>query len=295
MRPPKQVSEESLHAAWMHLSHKDLDLLGDWRFDKDFLRELSGKLVGKQLGIIDSFFAPALAEMLHNESVQHLAWGRKVGDPLETTPLGQQGGLKEYNAQSNPNERCVFVAGALTAPGREKFFSYNIIEDRELELPGRMAVQELFRQREWIKGWTILLTGTDEGIDELFMTEVLFREYRPGDYINLHTDQNIYPGEYNERRLCFSYWTPSPDWDPEWGGSFVWCGKGVRNPQGTGGHFPNSFRAPTRYNQAGFFVPSDESWHIVDRVSEAVGPSRHRFSFTSWLEERMPQSGLAEL
>jgi len=299
MRPPKQLSEKGLHAAWRYLTHKDLNLLGDWRFDKSFLLDLNKRLAGRHVGIIDNFFVPEFAELLHNESVKHLAWGRDFGDPFESTPLGPLG-MKEYNKHFNPNERCVFVERAL---GSESFFRYNVIEkpkdveDDKLpldELPGRMAVQKLFRQRKWIKGWTILLTGTDKGTDGLSMSSPYFREYRAGDYINFHTDVGTERGNLN-RKFCFNYWTPSPGWNPDWGGSFVWCGVGVQNPQGTGGYFPTAFRAPTRYNQVGMFVPSEDSWHIVDRVSDAADRSLHRFSFTSWLEERGPPPGSVEL
>lgn len=303
-RPPKKISEKALDAAWRYLTHKDLDLLGDWRFDKDFLRELNRKLVGESVGIIENFFTPALAEMVHNESLQTLAWNVAEGDPFEGTPLGKLGGLKEYGTQFNPNERCVFVDRGIRDPGfspMEKgiFFRYNIQpelhrlpQQEQQKLPGRKAVEELFRQRKWIKGWTILLTGTDKGVDASYMTPAIFREYRPGDYINMHRDNG---NDFVERRLCFNYWTPSPDWDPEWGGSFVWCGAGTQRPQETKSHFPAAFRAPTRYNQVGMFVPTEVSWHIVDRVSDAADPSRHRFSFTSWLEERHLPPGSVEL
>merc|ERR1740121_2453572 len=77
--------------------------------------------------------------------------------------------------------------------------------------------------------------------------------------------------------------------------SFVWCGAGLPNYQQPHmPHFPPAFRAPTRYNQVGMFVPTEESWHIVDRVSDAADPSHHRFSFTSWLEEG-PPPGSVEL
>ncbi|CAK0876331.1 unnamed protein product [Prorocentrum cordatum] len=125
------------------------------------------------------------------------------------------------------------------------------------------------------------------------MSDPYFREYRAGDYINIHTDvvrqrQNV------RRRLCFNYWTPSPGWDSAWGGSFVWCGGFVKRPGG-GGAFPAAFRAPTRYNQVGMFVPSEDSRHFVDRVSDAADPSHHRFSFTSWLEDTTPPPGSEEL
>jgi len=293
MRPPKQISEKSLHAAWRYFTHKDLDLLGDWRLDKDFLRELNGKLVSQQIGIIDNFFKPELAEMLHNESVHHFTRAKHYGNPMENTPVALVGGLKEYNAHVDPNERCGFLAKTLD---RDLSLSYHILdgpeilESEELKLPGRMAVQKLFRQRKWIKAWTILLTGTDKGVDDLSMSPPSFREYRQGDYINFHNDM------VKNRRLCFNYWTPSPDWDPDWGGSFVWCGTGYSKSGGRMGDqseevidFPKSFRVRTRYNQVGMFVPQMQTWHAVDRVGDAVGPSRHRFSFTSWLEEGQEQ------
>jgi hypothetical protein len=304
MRPPKQLSNKSLHAAWRYLTHKDLDLLGDWRFDKDLLVDLNRKLVSHQVGIIDNFFVPSLAEMLHNEVVQksNEGWfGHDFGDPFDCKEgwLGPLG-MKDYNKHFDPGERCVIVERAYGSPAFFRYHKYRQPEGVKNdtlpleELPGRLAVQKLFRQRKWIKGWTILLTGTDKGIDRLSMSDPDFREYRAGDYINAHTDEGSDKRDYH-RKLCFNYWSPSPDWNPEWGGSFVWCSVGVQNPQGTGGIFPAAFRAPTRYNQVGMFIPTPDSFHIVDLVGDAADPSRHRFSFTSWLQERSPPPGSAEL
>eukprot|EP01062_Namystynia_karyoxenos_P049493 TRINITY_DN37929_c0_g1_i1.p2 TRINITY_DN37929_c0_g1~~TRINITY_DN37929_c0_g1_i1.p2 ORF type:complete len:237 (+),score=42.06 TRINITY_DN37929_c0_g1_i1:425-1135(+) len=111
--------------------------------------------------------------------------------------------------------------------------------------------------------------------------------YRPLDFNTPHTDTGS-----SQRMLALTVHLPvgpgGSEWDPLWGGNFIWCGPSrtpYGAPLGAGGlrgkWATPAVSIPARWNQLVLFAVTQDSWHFVQPVRSAP-PDARRISLQAW-------------
>eukprot|EP00927_Polykrikos_kofoidii_P036920 TRINITY_DN31123_c0_g1_i1.p1 TRINITY_DN31123_c0_g1~~TRINITY_DN31123_c0_g1_i1.p1 ORF type:complete len:510 (-),score=65.20 TRINITY_DN31123_c0_g1_i1:215-1522(-) len=264
------------------LRHRDLAVLGSWRENTTALREMNDKLRKNTFWSVDEFFDGAVARELFQDMKRMSDEDQVFSLLTSEEPPRVAGSRKNDFAINKPAAAECQRLDTIPFDYRHHDWTKDLTKNDYKQVS---AILRALQSSNWAKAINILLRGTgfsvlhENATDRLKTATVMFREFEPGDYSLLHTD-NIVHGE-NFRVLSLNAWFSTPGWRSEFGGNFLWCG-GKKN-------FVGAERLTPEFNQLAVFLPlanvagEKGSNHLVEIVHDNHGREFRRFSLTSFM------------
>lgn len=266
--------------------------LGPWRANTTLIQKMNMHIVSGTQSLVDGFLHDGFVDKLYNEILAYSKTDKfhLNGFGLDIGKTGLD--MKAYHKAWDPAKRCNLLYrgihdGSLMRDDgsfhhRLNHFSFNDLEGNGEDYPAIKLMHYGMQNLKWMQAMNLLLTGSGKRIrakPELRVQKKFpfFREFKMGDYALLHTD--MAPNEQGDTRgLSINGWLGTPGWKAEWGGNFLWCG-GHLAKDANGKLFSDAERTLPGYNQAGFFLPHNETWHAVELVEDSKPSDFRRFSF----------------
>eukprot|EP00929_Paragymnodinium_shiwhaense_P013325 TRINITY_DN12118_c0_g1_i1.p1 TRINITY_DN12118_c0_g1~~TRINITY_DN12118_c0_g1_i1.p1 ORF type:complete len:456 (+),score=96.29 TRINITY_DN12118_c0_g1_i1:111-1478(+) len=268
------------------LASPELRALGSWKANATALREMNGRLRANTFWGVEGFFQETVANELYEDFVSMAEESAFSLLTSETPPL-TAGARKGLFAESEPVVDTCKRLEAIPFDYRHHDWTKDLTET-EKTYKQVFKLRSAFMSPAWAKVVNILLKGTGfsvlskdgaEVATRLNTGTVMFREFEPGDYSLLHTDNVIHGEKF--RVLSINAWFSTPGWRKEYGGNFVWCGGD--------GNFQGAERLAPGFNEMALFLPLSPvepehgSRHAVEIVHDNHGRDYRRFSITIFM------------
>ena len=196
--------------------------------------------------VIRDALEPGFAEQLYNELLAFDQWS------IDSEKTFQGEGVPELQADYTYRRKSIFTDSPLAPPA--------------------LAKLNAFFNSDACLAW--MTDVSSRKCDNFVGTATRFE---PGDHITRHNDNltaTRSDGLTHRRVVTINYWL-SKNWEPEWGGQFVW-------------ETPRAEIVPT-FNTLVMFLPGPSTHHWVEPVAASV--TEPRLSITGWFSTTYAKGG----